>query len=271
MESRLTKALVGNVIQQAVVDGEYSAKDALRVAQAQYEQATKPDATSETVAYRQARQDLDTALLAFATLQSSIGPTVPQGEILFVPSVPARIGTITQSLGTVQSGANPGSSVTSDSLAELNGGELVVSALLRPSEQGLIRQGMRAEIVDEASNSTFQGSISKMDGPLTMGPDGSTVSRVTIRAELPLPTSLIGRNVRVSISAASTAGMKLVVPITAVTSLPDGSTTIAVLPRGINVPTLVRVSTGMSADGFVVVTPNVPGSLRVGDKVVVGR
>jgi len=29
-ENRLTKALVGNVIQQAVLDGEYSAKDALR-------------------------------------------------------------------------------------------------------------------------------------------------------------------------------------------------------------------------------------------------
>jgi hypothetical protein len=83
-----------------------------------------------------------------------------------------------------------------------------------------------------------------------------------------IPAEWSGRNVRVTITAASTSGKVLVVPLAAVSSAADGSTRVQVklADGGLRV---TQVDVGVSADGFVEVRPTGDAELRPGDAVVV--
>ena len=72
------------------------------------------------------------------------------------------------------------------------------------------------------------------------------------------------------IEAARTSGPVLVVPLSAVTARADGSSVVSVLDRDDGRPRWSRVRLGLDTDGYVAVTPDGGGSLRAGDRVVVG-
>ncbi len=217
----------------------------------------------------------DRARAALDAVVATTGPTVAQGEVVFVPTLPARVQQVASVLGALDGSPDQagGSTGGSAALATLAGGGLVVSMTLRTAEVGLVRAGMQVELLDEQSNTTYQATISEIAEAAVTGVDGASGVPVTIVADDPLPDSLAGVNLRVTITAASTETASLVVPLAAVSSGADGATYVSILPTnhaGAE-PVTVAVTTGLSADGFVAVEPVAAGTLVAGDRVVVGR
>lgn len=247
--------------------------DAVALAKARLNEANNPDVTTEYIALGQALKARDKAVAARDALRTITGPTVPQGEVVFVPTLPARVRTAVASLGPVSSTstAGTGTNASTAQLVKLSAGTLVVSMNLQVSKHGLVRVGQPAELLDEQANTTYPASITAVaDTPIT-GADGQTGYPAEITPDQPLPPSLTGANLRVTITAAATATETLVVPLAAISSAADGTTSVSVLIDGDEDPTLVPVATGLSADGFVAVEPIDPDALSVGDRVVVGR
>ncbi len=247
-----------------------NAADAVKLAEASLAEATNPDTTAEYIALGQALAARDTATAALDALQATTGPTVAQGEIVFMPALPARVRTTVTSLGALDTTGGTGGS-TGGGIVELSGGALVVTMTLRADEIALARVGMPVELLDEQSSTTYPATITNIADNATTGPDGTSGYQATITPDTPLPAELTGTNLRVTINAASSDTETLVVPITAISSAADGTTTVAVLPAGSPEPIPVQVSTGISADGFVAIEPADPADLHDGDKVVVGR
>ncbi len=243
------------------------AADAVKLAEASLAEATNPDTTAEYIALGQALATRDTATVALEALQATTGPTVAQGEIVFMPALPARVRTTVTSLGSLDTTNES----TSGGIVELSGGALVVSMTLRADEVALVRVGMPVELLDEQTSTSYPATITNIADDATTGPDGTSGFQATITPDAPLSAELTGTNLRVTIAAASSDTETLVVPITAISSAADGTTTVAVLAAGSREPIPVQVTTGISADGFVAIEPADPADLHDGDKVVVGR
>lgn len=248
-----------------------AASDAVRLAEARLADANNPDTTAEYIALGQAMAARDTATAALDALRATTGPTVAQGEIVFMPALPARVRNTVTSLGSLDTTGGSTGGTTSGGIVELSGGALVVTMTLRADELALVRSGMPVELLDEQSSTTYPASLANVDDNATAGPDGTSGYRATITPDTPLPTELTGTNLRVTIDAASSETETLVVPITAISSAANGTTTVAVLPAGASDPIPVAVTTGISADGFVAIEPTDPADLHEGDTVVVGR
>lgn len=254
-----------------------SAREALWVAELALAEAT---ATGEI---SQARIELDSALAlrdqaaaALRALSASLGPTVAQGEIVFVPTLPARSQAAPVALGVIhpRGAVRPdGSTAASDSaVMTLASGALVVTLELRPEEAEFVSRGMRVDLLDEQSNNTYRGTVQSIADTLRTGSDGQSHLPVIVPTGNPLPGALSGTNLRVTITSASTRSESLVVPLAAVSSRGDGSTIISLAPADADgTPTPIEVRTGLSADGFVSINPVIRGEVHPGDRVVVGR
>ena len=81
------------------------------------------------------------------------------------------------------------------------------------------------------------------------------------------PVALIGASVRLTVPIESTSEAVLAVPVSAVSLGPDG---LSRVQRSVgSTLEFVQVETGLSADGYVAVTPT-SGALAAGDLVVIG-
>lgn len=250
-----------------------AAADQVRLAEARLTEAKNPDSTAEYLALGRALQARDNAVTSRDALRAITGPTVAQGEIVFVPSLPARVRSAVTVLGPVgASGSDPTQAAGSTGqLVELSAGDLIVTMRLRADERDLVRAGTAVELLDEQTNTTYPATLSTVADTATTGADGQIGYRALIAADEPLPAELAGVNLRVTIRAASTETATLVVPITAISSAADGTTSVSVLAPGAADPVLVAVIAGLSADGFVAIEPIEPDGVSVGDRVVVGR
>lgn len=155
----------------------------------------------------------------------------------------------------------------------LSSGGLRVDARLDAGDAGLVRAGLAVELLDETSNERVAGVVERVADQATAGPDGGLGFDVTIVAgdgEEPIPAGWSGRNVRVTFTAAQSEGAVLVVPLAAVSTSADGTTRVQVLIDG-GEPVAAPVDVGLSADGFVAVTPRDVDGLGEGDEVIVGR
>lgn len=256
---------------QVAVD---NAADALFVAQLSLQEAKKgTDVSQAQSAVEDATAARDTAYRVWLTVVATAGSTVAQGEVVFVPRLPARVQSVVSSLGAVDSGgaADGSGAASSGGLATLSGGTLVVSTSVRSSDIGLIRVGMDVELLDEITNTTYAGTVESVADQPVVAPDGTLGFPAVISSADVLPDALVGANVRVTITAASTDTETLVVPLAAVSSRADGSTRVSVLRDPAGDPEDVDVIVGISADGFAAIEPATEDSLKAGDKVVVGR
>lgn len=259
-----------------------TAADAVTIAEADLAEAQQPsDVSAEMLAVEQARTALAAAQTRASAVAASTGATVPQGEVVFVPTLPARVQSAPGSVGpVVPSGSGSDSDTpppaSEASVVTLSSPNLMVAVTLRAAQRREVEVGMPVELLDEASNSDYRATVLSIDGATTIGADGQpgfTASMVP-SAETPLPFETVGQSLRVTIAAASTGTRRLVVPVTAMTSAADGSDFVSVVSAGALVttkPSRVRVKAGLSADGYVTVEPVESGSLAVGDQVVVGR
>lgn len=244
-----------------------SAEGAVRLAEARLTEAKHPDATAQYVALGQAMATRDTAAAALEALQAATGPTVAQGEIVFMRALPARVRSTVATLGPLTNTTD----ATGSGLVELSGGALVVTMTLRGDEIALARSGMPVALLDEQTNTSYPATLTTIAETAAPGADGTSGYPATITPDTPLPPTLTGSNLRVTIAAASSEHDTLVVPITAISSSADGTTTVAVVRTPADDPQPIPVTTGLSADGFVAITPIDPSTLHEGDKVVVGR
>lgn len=252
-----------------------AAKDRVNVAEANVAAAeTTSDVTTATRARDNAIIARDSAVGALWTLIATTGPTVAQGEIVFAPTLPARVQTASTTLGPiggVPAAGGESGTTSKPALVTLAGGSLVVSTTARTGEHVLVRVGMPVEILDEQTNINYPATISEIAATAATGTDGQLGYPMILTPDRALPTELAGTNVRVTITAASTETKSLVVPAAAVSSGADGSARVSVLRADAVDPTGVPVIAGLSADGFVAVEPVSPDGLKVGDRVVVGR
>ena len=252
-----------------------AAAEALRLAEAQLADMTAaPDVESETVAVEQAQSVFDRATVALADLEARTGPIVPLGEVVFVNTLPATVSSLDAEVGQAVGEAGDtgffGESPESGALAVLATAALQVEAFVAPSDVDLVQVGMDVELLDEISSDSVAATLSSLGEQVESADNGETRGfRAVIDAVDEVPREWTGRNVRVTFTAAATEGEVLVVPVAALSSGGDGVARVEKVGDDGTVTT-VGVEPGLSAEGFVEVTPLDGGTLEPGDLVIVG-
>lgn len=228
-------------------------------------------------AVRRAQEDLAEAKKKLAAAEAASGPKLPAAEVVFLQSFPARVDSVAAKVG----GEATGTAMT------LSAGKLVVQAYVPEYQKDLIQPGRAAEIYSEVTGLSAKGEVTLVsdkrseagsssgqakpgaDAAPAPGGQGATGWLVEITPSEPLKAELTGQDVRVTVTAASTDGKALVVPITAISSGADGRTTVTVLEEG-GERRRVEIRAGTAGDGFVAVTPVADGALAGGDRVITG-
>lgn len=206
-------------------------------------------------ALRYAEEDLARAQSDLDDLVAHAGPMVPAGEVVFVSAPSARVAAVTVRVGQRVSGP----------VARLESGQVYVRTAVRASQRSAVRPGMPVQVLAETSGIEARGTVS------VVGADPDPEGLFGVRATLVggYDPQIVGQEVRITFSSASTAGAQLVVPLSAVSARADGSTVVVAYRKGEQVTVPVR--TDISSGGFVTVSPTVPGALETGDRVIVGR
>jgi multidrug efflux pump subunit AcrA (membrane-fusion protein) len=185
-----------------------------------------------------------------------IGVQVPVDEIVFIPALPVRVQEVVARVGNPASG--PVLSVTDNQIA--------IDSFLPLDEAPLVKPGTTVNIDEQALGIKTTGVVEMVDStPGTHGVDGYHIY-FSVRVE-PTKTPLEGFSLRLTIPIHSTQGVVTTVPISALALAADGRSRIQVQNNG--AIESVVVEPGLSADGFVEVTP-VDGTLKPGQLVVVG-
>jgi peptidoglycan hydrolase-like protein with peptidoglycan-binding domain len=195
--------------------------------------------------------------------------TVPRTELMFVPQFPARVITV----------AGPVGHLVKRSLATLATGSPVIAGQVTPGDGGMLKAGMAVTITDPATGTARRGTIRSV-GRQTQSAHslaGGLYLPAKVRARKPMPLSLIGRDVSLSISSARSHGPVLAVPEAAIFARPDGNLYVTVLTgtgtgtgAGAGADRQVPVRIGVTGNGLVGVTPTGTAKLAAGDRVVVG-
>jgi peptidoglycan hydrolase-like protein with peptidoglycan-binding domain len=218
-----------------------SALDAQKVAEREFSMATE--------LVNQLRSDLDTA-------RGRTGMHVPADEIVFVPTLPVRIDQIDGVIGDTASGA----------MMTVTNNQLAIDSALPLDEAPLVRPGMAVTIDEPDLGITATGVVAQIaDAPGTFGVDGFHVYFEILVDETPL--ALDGFSLRLTIPIETTEGAVTTIPISALSLAADGTSRVQVENNGIL--EFVIVEPGLSADGFVEVTP-IEGTLMPGQMVVIG-
>ena len=181
---------------------------------------------------------------------------VPMDEIVFVSSFPVRVQQITGKIGDPASGP----------ILVITNNQLAIDSSLPLAEAPLVKQGMPVTIDEPDLGLKATGVVSRVAGtPGTDGVDGYHIYFEILVDET--PQNLEGVSLRLTIPVESTGGAVTVVPVSALFLAPDGTSRLQV-ERDAQLEFLV-VEPGLSADGFVEVTP-LEGTLSPGDLVLVG-
>ncbi|MGW4803372.1 peptidoglycan-binding protein [Kitasatospora sp. NPDC004272] len=223
-----------------------------------------------------ARADLADRQRELTQAQAKDGPQVPASELLFLPSLPARVSGV---------GAKVGDKVTAPVLT-LTAGGLTLTGHLLPGDAPLVKAGMKVTVLSETSGLQLSATVGSVGTLVTPGsgqaggasapaqqpaaPAGDPYVPVTVTPDQPWDPALEGQDVRITVVAASTQGEVLAVPASAVSSGVDGRTSVTVLEPG-GARRTVEVATGVVADNFVEVRPATGAALNPGDQVVVGK
>src|SRR5579875_716234 len=187
------------------------------------------------------------------------GAYLPLGEYAFVPRLPARV---------VKLGATVGQRISGG--VTLATGSPVTRGQLNPSDAGLVRPGMHVVISEPGTGKTISGRVTRVSHSTasTASISGGLYVAIRVRPSRPLPLSLVGQDLSLTIASARSAGPVLAVPEAAIFAAADGGTYVTALLAGRRVRVPVRV--GMTGSGLVQVIPRRPGALRAGEQVVTG-
>lgn len=182
--------------------------------------------------------------------------SLPVDEIVFLPNVPVRVEEVNAKIGDKASGP----------LMVVTNNQLAIDSSLPLDEAPLVKPGMAVAIDEPDLGLKAAGVVSRVaNTPGTDGVDGYHIYFEVLVDETPV--NLEGVSLRLTIPVESTGGEVTVVPISALFLAPDGTSRVQVEKDG--KLEFVVVEPGLSADGFVEVTP-VDGTLLEGQLVLVG-
>jgi hypothetical protein len=214
---------------------------------------------AHTAAQRQAQTTLELIDQLTAELEQAridAGFKIPIDEIVFLPALPVRVERLDAAVGDAASGP----------ILVVTNNQLVLDSSLPLEEAPLVKPGMPVAIDEPDLGIKATGVVSRVAAtPGTDGVDGFHVYFETVVEEA--PSSLEGFSLRLTIPVQTTGGAVLVVPVSALSLSADGTSQVQVDRDG-NLEFL-QVEPGLSADGFVAVTP-VDGTLEPGQQVVIG-
>ncbi|WP_157253019.1 peptidoglycan-binding domain-containing protein [Nonomuraea typhae] len=210
--------------------------------------------------------NLADARTLLAEFRETYGVSVPAGEIVFLPKLPARID---------KAEVKPGDTIEGK-VATVTSSAFAVSGSVDAKEAKLLRAGQEAsmETMDGTqvpATLSAVGEDAKTAGEKPKDGEESDTGSVPV---LLTPgaakglKSLVGSPMTVRISVGSTEGEVLAVPVAAVITSADGRPRVRVALDGDRTRE-VEVRTGLTADGDVKVTPVRAGELKEGDRVVV--
>jgi peptidoglycan hydrolase-like protein with peptidoglycan-binding domain len=215
---------------------------------------------AHNAAEREAQLANDIAVRTSADLDIArrrAGVLVPVDEIVFLPTMPVRVEQINVAVGDAVSG--PVLTVTNN--------QLVIDSSLRLEEAPLVKPGMAVAIDERDLGINATGVVGMVAGtPGTFGVDGFHIYFEVLVDETSF--ALEGVSLRLTVPVESTGGAVTVVPVSALSLAADGSSRVQVDNNGSL--EFVVVEPGLSADGFVEVTP-VDGTLTPGQLVVIGQ
>lgn len=188
--------------------------------------------------------------------RSGAGVQLPADEVVFVAASPVRV---TEVLAGVGSAADKG-------LLTVTGSEVVVDGLLPVDQSHLLAPGATATLDDPTRQLSARGTIEWI-AP-TPGTNGADAFHVAFRVLVDdASADLVGGSLRITVPVESTNRARLTVPVSALSLGPDGGSRVRRSAEdGLS---WVSVQAGLSADGYVVVTPT-EGTLEPGDMVVIG-
>ncbi|MEV0584150.1 peptidoglycan-binding domain-containing protein [Nonomuraea sp. NPDC050310] len=224
------------VAREAVVTAEQALKQALQLSPAKLKVAN-------------AQSDLAAARALLAEFSRTYGTTVPAGEIVFLPKLPARLHKPTVKAGEV----------VDRSVATVTASTFVVAGSVDVAEAERLKTGLKASIETEAGT-TIPGTVTSFGG---RDKQGATPVMIT-PASMKGLKKLAGAPVTVRVTIGATGQEVLVVPAAAVVTAADGKARVLV-EIAPDQTREVEIRTGLSADGAVEVT----GDLEPGDKVVI--
>lgn len=214
-------------------------------------------AVEPVVASRSQLEDILPAELRISPAGAPTGGVIlPADEIVFVGSLPVRV---TESLVGVGQTIEGSVAVVSDA-------SVAVDSSVPIEEAGLLRVGMTVLMDEPDLGIEATGEVTRVAGaPGTDGVDGFHVYFEVVVDEA--PPALINASVRLTIPVETTGDPVLAVPITALTLGGDGTSRVQrAAGSGYE---LLQVDPGLSAQGFVEITP-VGNDLAPGDMVLIG-
>ena len=191
-----------------------------------------------------------------ALAQRRVGIPMPADEMVFIPELPVRIEEVTAAVGDAAHGP----------LLTVTNNQLAIDSSLPLDEAQFIQPGMAVVIDEPDLNLKATGTVARVAAtPGTDGVDGFHFYFETRVNEALMPIE--GFSLRLTIPVKSTGGAVNVVPLSALSLAADGTSRVQISNGG--ALEFVVVEPGLSADGFVEVTP-VDGALTTGQLVVVG-
>ena len=185
------------------------------------------------------------------------GIQVPADEVVFVPTATVKLSEMLVVQGDPAVG---GLMLVTDS-------QVFVDGSLAVEDAGLVEAGATVELDEASLGIATEGVISFVaPGPGTNGVDGFHVYFEASVSDP--PPNLVGASVRLTIPVTSTGGTVLAVPVSALTMGADGSSRVQVdTTHGLEI---VEVTPGLSADGYVEITPVGDEVLNEGELVLIG-
>ena len=234
-----------------------AAQSALDVAKARLQEAQSPgDLTALRRALDDAKRQQTDASEQLVEAEKKAGTWIPSGELIFVKRLPVQVNDASVSRGDTVSG----------SFMTVSGAEIAMTVGVSEQDARRLEVGDKV-IIDEPDllEEPLEAIISEI-------PESGSSGRVQMTVTFDnIPDILIGANVRVIIPVESTAGEVLVVPAAALSSVANGDVRVEVEdPDEPGTTRFVTVVTGLATDGVVEVRA-VDGSLKKGDRVVVGK
>jgi peptidoglycan hydrolase-like protein with peptidoglycan-binding domain len=219
--------------------------------------ASEARKATAAVAFAQRKVGLASQRAANGPSGTKLGIQIPAGEIVFFPTLPARVDDVKLKVGDDIAG--PVMTVTS--------ANLVVESALSAADAKLVKEGGAVSIKVPDSGAETTGTVTQIAA--TPGTNGVDPQRYYLEVTpTGLDPSLAGASVVQTISVQTTQGEVLAVPVAALSMASDGSTRVQVQAPGAPAR-FVTVEPGLSAKGLVAVTP-AGGDLGPGDLVVVG-
>ncbi|MGW4957547.1 peptidoglycan-binding protein [Nonomuraea sp. NPDC004186] len=196
-----------------------------------------------------AQRDLAAARALLAEFSRTYGVTVPPGEVVFLPRLPARLHKPAVKVGEP----------VDKSVATVTSASFVVSGSVDVAEAERVKPGLNASIETEAGK-TVPGTVTSLGGRDAKGAVPVTITPTSMKGL----KKLAGAPVTVRVTIGATDREVLVVPAAAVVTAADGRARVQVEIAPDRTKE-VEVRTGLSADGAVEVT----GELKPGDLVVI--